>query len=1810
MRFVHLFLLLPSLLLGSAESFFEDEDPNFYHNVHVISGHLQFVFEDANLKSPVPYTVRRSYTSSGFLERARNNIDLVLPLLRKSKWMLQGGWTFLPEANFLIRPSYRCLRKDKGQLVDEGRSICCEVTLKDKSGNNLLYTCTKHDKSGVVLQPLVENNPSMRCVDPRKDLRNSYLKLHDTKSATLFLPDGGERHFTGKLAKNMVMGWWVLEKEILPSKHQIVFTYSGEERKPKTIEVKNPKGDKVFASITFNEAQFESENRLQAHTSDGASFSYALRQIKKRDYLVITETSLRPKEAMWYQPGRKGTGARFESFKLGGREKLQVTYFEPPNKKQASKWADDPKKVPFWADRIRTLSLPDPKTGELSQFATFSYEENRTIVEDYEGVTTDYFHDGKNLTRVVYYDSKKNMHSSVTFGWKDGRLAKKTLYDSGQVPIYSRSFSYDGSGNLLCEKLIDHQKNTTPLVKRFTYYPETHLVKTEEEEGGLSYEYTYLPGTDLVTEKITCFEESVLLRELTDYDKDNLPIRKVVDDGSSFGVTQKQIEEHERDPHTGLILETRKKYLDIGSGREVVLSTHRFAYSKEKNPVEEKVIFGKGGPSYVLKFEYDERGRLIKKTTPSGRMETFCYDEEGRPLEIKEVGRQKKQFEYDELGQAIVCTEGDKTSRSTYDRKGRLIEQVDRLGQKTLQKFDEFGHCTETVFPQALDENGIPYFPAIINTYDLMGNLTSYTNPKGETKQISYTILRKALTEVDPEGVETSHTYNSNGTLASTLYVNGTKAVYEYDPFQRLISKKVIFGEEVLSEENWKYSSFHLLSYTDPRGLTTLYEYNGAGQKVKEIAGDRVTTFSYDPMGNLERVTSGGFSKIQNYNLEGELIVAWEEGDGKQENWMQFFYDDEGRKIKAIRRTSQGEAEDQFFYDEKGRLILHIDPLKHTTEFIYQEIENSLGQLITQKTMIDPLGLSEIETYDANGRIVLIEKKDSDQKTISKEEFFYDRAGNKAKRVATIFKDHAEIRKHTTVWDYDQRGQVIREIEEDEKETLYSYDKMGHLVTKTLPSKIVLTHKYDPLGRLLAVQSSDQTLHYSYLYGKGAEVVEATDRIHGLHWERSHNEFGQLISEKRPNGSMLFWEYDDRGRTTQFTLPDTSFISYDYGDLHLEKVSRYSPIGNFIYGHTYTEFDENGHVAKEELIEGLGEVMTSHDLLERPKTQSTPWHTSSVRYGPSGLVTSYSNAFFKTKEFAYDSLNQLIQEGDKSFSFDSLGNPTKAKVNHLNQVMVKQDTHFTYDPNGNPIKAVRPGDQVCYTYDPFDRLSTITQPEKNRIHFIYDPFNRLYCKVKYEPEATYFYDPSFWSRDTHYYLYDKATEIGSVTYEDKIIDLKVVGLGILGEIGGTIAIEIKGEYYVPFHDFCGNVNLLISSHGKIIEKIEMDAFGKALNAPSINPWRFSSKRSEENLVFFGSRFYSPFLERFLTPDPAGSIDSPNLYLFVYNSPLNRLDLFGLSATDISAYDLRLEVPFSQIQSNLVCFNCNAYINGVQSDWLIYSTQLHKIQFTPEEIEKGVVNIRDHFTELVPKEGMMIGLSSFQNGVNNPFPEFKNSFVSTMEQIPGDTLGIGIYSPTKGVVSDIGNALLERAGIQTPEVCRTRQAFLAICESLNKVNPEALWLHIGHSRGGGIGYRAADGMTPEEQELMRNTVIWLGVAPSHPMANELVFSNYNFYSKHDGVTGLLGLSTKLDAQLASVVCFDWNLKGYGPWTRKLGGFKNYSYNIEFVPSCTSWKDRTMGLFDHAFLGDTYFTEATQQFRKLDKKYGFYGSEGLR
>jgi RHS repeat-associated protein len=112
----------------------------------------------------------------------------------------------------------------------------------------------------------------------------------------------------------------------------------------------------------------------------------------------------------------------------------------------------------------------------------------------------------------------------------------------------------------------------------------------------------------------------------------------------------------------------------------------------------------------------------------------------------------------------------------------------------------------------------------------------------------------------------------------------------------------------------------------------------------------------------------------------------------------------------------------------------------------------------------------------------------------------------------------------------------------------------------------------------------------------------------------------------------------------------------------------------------------------------------------------------------------------------------------------------------------------------------------------------------------------------------------------------------------------------------------------PTYDGNGNITAYINlSNGQVTQRFEYDAFGNELSldsqlssststAPS---FRFSTKYTDQetNLLYYGYRYLSPELGRWISRDPIGERGGVNVYGMVGNGAILRYDYLGYSSVE-------------------------------------------------------------------------------------------------------------------------------------------------------------------------------------------------------------------------------------------------------------------------------------------------------------------------
>ncbi|WP_124330518.1 RHS repeat domain-containing protein [Desulfonema ishimotonii] len=220
-----------------------------------------------------------------------------------------------------------------------------------------------------------------------------------------------------------------------------------------------------------------------------------------------------------------------------------------------------------------------------------------------------------------------------------------------------------------------------------------------------------------------------------------------------------------------------------------------------------------------------------------------------------------------------------------------------------------------------------------------------------------------------------------------------------------------------------------------------------------------------------------------------------------------------------------------------------------------------------------------------------------------------------------------------------------------------------------------------------------------------------------------------------------------------------------------------------------------------------------------------------------------------------------------------------------------------YDHDGNMTGY----DGNTYTWNAENRLTAVETADR-KITFLYDYMGRRVRKQVYGGT------PGNWNTlpdETRVFVYDgwnliRETVTGTASDETYYVwglDLSQSVQGA-GGIGGLLCSVSGGEVRQYTYDANGNVGQLVDEDGLIVAHYEYDPFGNEIRADGAgaqdNPFRFSTKYldAETGLYYYGFRYYSAELGRWISRDPIAEQGGNNLYVYCQNTPNNLIDLLG------------------------------------------------------------------------------------------------------------------------------------------------------------------------------------------------------------------------------------------------------------------------------------------------------------------------------
>lgn len=437
----------------------------------------------------------------------------------------------------------------------------------------------------------------------------------------------------------------------------------------------------------------------------------------------------------------------------------------------------------------------------------------------------------------------------------------------------------------------------------------------------------------------------------------------------------------------------------------------------------------------------------------------------------------------------------------------RLTEKVyDSNGNYVLTQFDE-------------ERRKVSF------TYDILGNVLSETDEKGQQKTFQYNEDNQLVGTKLANGTEVNYTYDANGNIEKREIKGDTQSQiheYQYDADDKVTSYQDSLGRKILYayDANGNQTSVEM-----PNGHTVKNEYDSADRQSKVLWGDQVAySFQYDPNGNQTKVTDHlNQTTIDKVYDDADRITAVQERGGS----IAYQYKDKPTKEnkgKTDKVSTVTVSKDSYTrkvsydYDALDRNTAVQDG-ENRYRFDYDEFDNI--SLYTAGN-----GAMTNFNYDQTNKLTELAIGTANQQQIVKESYIYDETGNRASITHT-----------------------------DGKQSNYIYDSVNQLTSETLPNGETRTYSYDGFGNRVGMTINGQTTAATFNTGNqltkfkdsvltyDANGNRLTDGKYSYTWDASDHLIG--VTKKGESTPFVTYTYDANDRRVSKTLNGEK-INYHY----------------------------------------------------------------------------------------------------------------------------------------------------------------------------------------------------------------------------------------------------------------------------------------------------------------------------------------------------------------------------------------------------------------------------------------------------------------------------------------------------------------------------------------------------------------------------------------------------------------------------------------------------------------------------------------
>ncbi len=841
--------------------------------------------------------------------------------------------------------------------------------------------------------------------------------------------------------------------------------------------------------------------------------------------------------------------------------------------------------------------------------------------------------------------------------------------------------------------------------------------------------------------------------------------------------------------------------------------------------------------------------------TPGGRVTVVVeyLDGLGRALQRKQLVEPGDAVERDAVSALVLDAEGVPRQAPAdprwladgtvvYDRKGQAVRVYEPFHSATAAYEGDAELAHFGVFQQySYDATGRSVRADFPNGTFGRTEHTAWTcvgHDANDTVQDSdYRVLREGLPATDPEHLA----------LTKAQAHAGTPTTVAYDPLGREVRRITLVAVgEAQATESTLDARGQEVALTDQRGLTAYqcrYDMLGRVLHVTSAdAGDAWTLIDADD--RPVQVVNGRSVRItRTFDALDRLVGARVQGAGLDNLVQQVQYGEDGTLADAKLRNLRGhpvvhwdEAGTSTVarYDLAGRALRHERRVRTGYDAEPDWAHPGPGEAL------DATVHATVIDYDALGRPVTVTVPDGTTRSLT----YLAGGGLQAVSMSSDDGKLADLG-------------ILAGAQ---------YDARGERVTTALGNGVTVTRAFDPqtfrVARLTARRSAGAAAQrllqdIAYTYDPVGNVVLCVDAAQTPANPGPFLQGLNVVPDSEYTYDALYRLTGATGRVHQALLPN----DYVPGAAGTVRGTRHLTLNNGAaverYARTYT-YDDAGNLTR---IRHAGATRnwttdvwvsaTSNRGMPALDPAGNPVTNPGARFDPAGNPTSmphlraldydYRNA--PSRAIVIDRSSTGGPDDDERYVYDALGQRVRVVAQRLVTGTTVEITDTLY-LDGCEITTIRRADQVLL---------------RRRTSHVGDGSGRLAIVHRWDVDTA--------ARETD------DTSAARVRFQlpDHL------GSAVL-EVDDTAAV-ITYEEFFPY----GGSSFLAGDDDREV---------------AVKDYRFcgAPQDAATGFYYFGARYYVPWIGRWLTTDPAGPVDDPNLYRYVHSNPVTFVDPTGLQTT--------------------------------------------------------------------------------------------------------------------------------------------------------------------------------------------------------------------------------------------------------------------------------------------------------------------------